>query len=115
MRDDNLTLVELMFHAEQFCARIESVIADCAPASVPEDDEELRLKIGACRNILALLQADLDEDELRIENVSVRINFRYLVICLLWVAFRARRVMNRQLFRRLVIIEAGFTNLLVNR
>ena len=111
--EDTLTLAELLFHAERFCLRIESAVADSAPA--PDDDEELRLKIAQCRGLIALLQRAFEEDELKIENASVRENFRCLVLMLMWVAFRARRALDRRIFRMLVLIESGFTSLLVTR
>ena len=111
--EDTLTLTELLFHAEQFCLRIETAVADSAPA--PDEDEELRLKIAQCRGLLALLQKAFEEDELRIENPSVRGNFRSLVLALMWVAFRARRALDHRLFRMLILIESGFTHLLITR
>jgi len=111
--ENTFTLAELMFCAERFCLKVESAIADCAPE--PEDDSELALKIGQCRNLLVRLQQAFEEDELRIENNSVRTDFRTLVLTLLWVAFRARRVIDYRLFRMVVLVEAGFTYLLVNQ
>jgi hypothetical protein len=111
--EEPLTLAELVFHAERFCLRIESAVADSAPA--PDNDEELRLKIAQCRGLLSLLQKAFEEDELKIENASVLENFRCLVLTLMWVAFRARRVLDHRIFRMLVLIESGFTYLLVTR
>ena len=111
--EETLTLAELLFHADRFCLRIEAAVADSAPA--PDDDEELRLKIAQCRGLLSLLQNAFEEDELKIENASVRGNFRCLVLMLMWVAFSARRVLDRRIFRMLVLIESGFTYLLITR
>ncbi len=111
--DESLTLAELMFHAEQFCLRVEAAVADCAPQ--PDDDEELRSKIGQCRTIIAHLQELYDQDKLTIKNPSIRADFRFLVISVLWVAFRARHAMDFRLFRRVVLIESGFTYLLAQR
>ena len=111
--EETLTLAELLFHAERFCLCIESAVADSAPA--PDDDEELRLKIAQCRGLISLLQKTYEEDELTIGNASVRGNFRSLVLALLWVAFRARRALDHKLFRMVVLIESGFTHLLVTR
>lgn len=96
--EDTIALDELLFHAERFCSCIESAVADSAPA--PAEDDELRLKIAQCRGLLSLLQKAFDEDELRIENVSVRGNLRAL---------------DYKLFRMLVLIESGFTYLLIAR
>ena len=111
--EETLTLAELLFHADRFCLRIEAAVADSAPA--PDDDEELRLKIAQCRNLISLLQKAFEEDELTIENASVRGNFRSLVLALMWVAFRARGALNHRVFRMLVLIESGFTYLLITR
>ena len=111
--EDTLTLAELMFHAEQFCVRVEAALADAPPAL--EDRDELRLKLGQCHNLLAELQTMFEKDELTIENAAVRGTFRYLVMALLWVAFRARHAMNFRLYRMVVMVESGFTHLLVSR
>jgi hypothetical protein len=111
--EETLTLAELFFHAERFCLRIESAVADSAPA--PDDDEELRLKIAQCRGLLSLLQKAFEEDELKIENASVLGNFWRLISTLMWVAFRARRALDHRIFRMLVLIESGFTQLLIAR
>lgn len=111
MSEDTATLAELMLHADQFCAGVESAVK-----AAPQDhlkDEELRLKIGQCRNILARLQGFFDLDELNINNASVRADFRYLVMTVLWVAFESRRAIDFKLFRMLVRIESGFTYLLI--
>ena len=111
--EETLTLAELLLHAEQFCLRVESRIADSAPA--PEEHAELRLKISQSRGLVALLQRAYEEDKLTLENASVRADFRLLVLTLLWVAFRARHTIDRRTFRMLVMIESGFTYLLVTR
>jgi len=56
---DTLTLAEVMFHAEQFCCRVEAAFARHSWLS-GEDAEELRLKLGQARNILAELQRSFD-------------------------------------------------------
>ena len=111
--EDTLTLAELLLHAERFCLRVEAAVADSAPA--PEEQTELRLKISQCRGLLARLQQAYDEDRLTIDDVSVRTDFRLLILALLWVAFRARHALDHRLFRMLVMIESGFTYLLVRR
>ena len=111
--EDTLTLAELLLHAEQFCLRVESAVADSAPAL--DDQTELRLKISQCRGALAVLQQAYVEDELTIENAAVRADFRTLLLALLWVTFRARHALDHRLFRMVVMIEAGFTHLLITR
>lgn len=111
MSEDTAILSELMLHADQFCGRVESVIKDAPPEA--QEEEELRLKVGQCRNLLARLQTAFDRDELNIGNVSVRGEFRQLVMAILWVSFRSRRTMDFKLFRMVVQIESGFTYLLI--
>lgn len=110
MNDAIALLSEMMLQAEVFC----SAVADRA-TDLPrnEEQDELRLKIGQCRGGIARLQALYDGDCLKIENAEVRAEFRQLILALLWVAFRARGVVDFKLFRKVVQIEAGFTYLLL--
>lgn len=112
MKEDTETLAELMLHADQFCYRVEEATKDVAPIA---EQSELRIKIGQIRNQLASLQEIFDDGKLNIENPTVRADFRQLVIALLWVAFYARSAIDYRTFRRLVLIEASFTYLLVTR
>ena len=112
MKEDTETLAELMFHADQFCSKVEDAIKDVAPT--PEE-KDLRLKIGQCRNQLAYLQELFNDGKLTIENPRVRAEFRQLIVALLWIAFYARSAIDFRIFRMLVMIESGFTYLLVSR
>jgi len=112
MNEDTETLAELMLHADQFCSKVEAATQDVAPN--PEE-KELRTKIGQCRNQLAYLQEVLNDGKLNIENPRVRDDFRQLVMALLWISFYARSAMDFRIFRILVMIESGFTYLLVSR
>jgi len=112
VNEDTKTLVELMLHAEQFCSKVEEATKDVAPIT---EGSELRIKIGQIRNQLASLQELFNEGKLNVENPRVRGDFRHLVIALLWVAFYARSAIDHRTFRRLVLIEASFTYLLVTR
>jgi hypothetical protein len=112
MNEDTETLAELMLHADQFCSKVEAATQDVAPN--PEE-KELRTKIGQCRNQLAYLQEVLSDGKLNIENPRVRADFRQLVMALLWISFYARSAMDFRIFRMLVMIESGFTYLLVSR
>jgi hypothetical protein len=112
VNEDTETLAELMLHAEQFCSKVEHAIEDVAPIA---ESSELRLKIGQIWNQLASLQELFDEGNLNVENPTVRADFRHLIIALLWVAFYARSAIDYSTFRRLVLIEASFTYLLVTR
>ena len=112
MSEDTKLLADLMLHAEQFCSKVEAAIKDVAPNP---DEEQLRLKIGQCRNQLAYLQEVHNDGKLNIENPAVRADFRQLVLALLWVAYYARGAIDFRIFRMLVMIESGFTYLLVSR
>ena len=112
MKEDTETLAELMLHADQFCSKIEAATKDVAPNA---EEEELRPKIGQCRNQLAYLQELHNDGKLNIENPRVRADFRQLVMALMWVAFYARGAIDFRIFRMLVMIESGFTYLLVSR
>jgi hypothetical protein len=112
MKEDTETLAELMLHADQFCSKIEEATKDVAPIA---EQQELRIKIGQCRNQIACLQEFFNDGTLNIENPRVRADFRQLVMALLWIAFYARSAINFKIFRMLVRIESGFTYLLVSR
>jgi hypothetical protein len=112
MKEDTETLAELMLHADRFCSKVEDAIKDVAP--IPEE-KDLRLKIGQCRNQLAYLQEVFNDGKLNIENARVRADFRQLILGLLWIAFYARSAIDFRIFRVLVMIESGFTYLLVSR
>jgi hypothetical protein len=110
--EDSETVAELMFHAEQFCSRVEEATKDVAPIA---EHAELRIKMGQIRNQLTELQEFFNDGKLSIENPRVRADFRQLVMALLWVAFYARTAIDFRIFRMLVRIESGFTYLLVTR
>lgn len=112
MKEDTETLAELMLHADQFCSKVEDTIKDVA--RIPEE-KELRTKIGQCRNQLAYLQEVFNDGKLTIENPRVRAEFRQLILALLWIAFYTRSVIDFRIFRMLVMIESGFSYLLVSR
>ena len=112
MEDDTDTLAEMMLHADQFCLKVEEAMKDAAPIA---EQGELRLKIGQIRNQLASLQELFNEGRLNLENPTVRADVRQMVIALLWVAFYARTAIDYRTFRRVVLIEASFTYLLVTR
>ena len=112
MKDDTDTLAEMMLHAEQFCSKVKEATEDVAPIA---ERSELRIKIGQIRNQLASLQELFNEGKLTVENPTVRADFRQVIIALLWVAFYARSAIDYRTFRRLVLIEASFTYLLMSR
>jgi hypothetical protein len=103
---------ELMLYATQFCQGVENIMDD-----LPRDanQDEARLKLAKCRQILILLQDAFDADELSIARPAVRAQFRVLIIHLLWITFRIRQVIDLKLYRIFVQLEAGFTHLLTLR
>jgi hypothetical protein len=112
MKEVTETLTEMMLHADQFCSKVEAAMQNGAPIA---EASELRLKIGQIRNQLASLQELFNEGKLNLEDQMVRADFRQMITALLWVAFYARSVIGCKTFRRLVLIEAAFTYLLVTR
>ncbi len=112
MDDESSLLAEMMLQAEVFCSRVETGAND-----LPEmpDRDELRLKLGQCRGFLAQLQERYDEDKLEMSNPLTAATFRQVVMSLMWVTFRAGRLVDYKLFRKLVQIESGFTYLLISR
>ncbi len=100
-----------MLQAEVFCACVESGEAD-----LPDTDgrKELRLKISECRGCLSQLQDLYDDDRLTLDEAMVAATFRYMVMCLTWVVFRAKHQIDFKLFRKFVEIESGFTYLLIS-
>ena len=112
MADDTSLLAEMMLQAELFCAQIETATKESARSS---EGDELLLKISQCRGALAQLQKHYEEESLTIENATACAVFRHLVMCLMWVGFRAGSSVDFKLFRKLIQIESGFTYLLINR
>ena len=112
MNEDTETLAELMLHADHFCSKVENALKDVAPIA---EEQDLRLKIGQCRNQLAYLQEVFNDGKLHMENPIVRADFRQLVMALLWISFYARSAIDFRMFRMLVLIESSFTYLLVSR
>jgi len=110
--EDAATLMDIALSAEQFCSRVEAAAQDMAPT---REYEELRLKIAQCQTLLRRVQDVSARQQLTIEDPSIRADFRYLIMTLLWVAFYARAIIDFRLFRKLVLIEASFTYLLVSR
>ena len=73
MTDDKELLSEPLLSADQFCSRVEGVMADYA-ANL--EKEELGLKVAQCRNFIDRLQEAFIEDKLDVENASIRADFR---------------------------------------
>lgn len=100
-----------MLCAEQLCGELE-----CLATPLEDDDRiELRLKLSQCRGFLGELQESFNSGTLSISSAVVRANFRQLIMALLWAVFRARHIIDRKMFLRLVSIESGFTCLLAMR
>jgi hypothetical protein len=110
MIEQLFTLPEMMLYADQFLNRAE--VASRDKPKGPEG-EELGLKVAQCRNLLALLQEAFNDGRLNITDDIVQEQFRSLILILHWVAFYARNVLDYRTYRRLVLVQAGFTRLLI--
>ena len=112
MIEQLFTLPEMILYADQFLSRAEIASKDQLKGL---ETEELRLKVTQCRNILALLQEAFNESRLNMAEDIVQEQFRSLILILHWVAFYARNVLDYKTYRRLVLVQAGFTRLLIIR
>lgn len=95
-----------MIQAERFCLNIHALLADRVSDS---DIDEARLKLSQSRAMLNDLQNFYNDGKLTLKEPAVRSEFRFLIINLMWVAFRARTVIDFKIFRMLVLIESAFT------
>jgi hypothetical protein len=112
MTEEIFTLPEMMLYADQFLCRVEAASKGKVTIS---DAAELQLKIGQCRNLLVPLQNALNEDRLSFSDEIVQEEFRTLVLILHWITFYARNVIDYRTFRKLVLVDAGLTRLLIRR
>src|SRR5437879_6525894 len=111
MRENTETLSEIILAADRFCSEVEARNKDVAPN--PEENE-LKAKLGLCRTQLAYLQNIFNENRLKLDDPLVCEGFRHLITALLWVAFYSRVVVNFRLFRKIVLMESIFSNLLIH-
>jgi hypothetical protein len=107
---DSLALSELMLRAAQFCSALDNLAPNLALNN--EEVTEFRLKMFQSKRTLEQLQNAFNDNELSLECRKVRAQFRQLVLSLLWLAFYARKEIDRKLFRLVVSIQADFTYLL---
>lgn len=112
MDDDTETLAAILIQADRFCMSVQALIEDSAPDC---ETEELRLKLNQSRTLLRNLQALYNDDRLSVAEPATRAGLRFLLTSLMWVAFRARRIINFKTFRMLVTVEAAFTAVLTDR
>jgi hypothetical protein len=112
MDDDTETLFELMLAADRLCIELQNA---ARAVTARPDRTELLLKIAQCRTMIRRAREYYDKDQLTIDAAAVRGTFRNLIMAALWMAFYARGVITRKMFRKLVVIESGFTYLLVQR
>lgn len=103
---------ELMLYADQFCSRMQF---GGKRVVLQADREELFLKIGQGRALISQLQAAFDQDNLGMESVLICEQFRCLVLTLHWVAFYGRTVIERSAFKKLILLEAGLSRLLIDQ
>jgi hypothetical protein len=104
-------LIEIINTAEEFCTGVESALQDSAPLSA-RDDQELRTKLGLCRNLIGYVRSLADPG---IDNPAARDSIRSLVTAMVWVAFYARAAIKYRLYRKLVIVEALFISILIEQ
>jgi hypothetical protein len=83
--------------------------------AIQADREELFLKIGQGRALVSELQAAFDQDRLSMENVLICEEFRCLILTLHWVAFYGRTVIERSAFKKMMLLEAGLSRLLIDQ
>lgn len=100
-----------MLAADRFCRHAK---ATTDKNSRETEWEELKLKISQCRGILMELQEAYNNEKLTVENTLVRMQFRNLITGLLWIGFHMRHVIDRKIFRRLIVMESAFTYVLSN-
>jgi len=110
MSEDTSILTKIMLQADVFCSLVEgSLTKNNSPRNT-----EARLKIAQCRAAISYLQGIYEDGQLTFDHQPVGETFRHLVMSLMWVSFYGRQV-DHELFRKLVLIESGFTFLLLNR
>ena len=112
MREDTETLSEIILAADQFCSAVEARNKDVAPNL---EEKELKAKLGLCRSQLAYLQNIFNEDRLKLDDPLVREGFRHLITAMLWIAFYCRTFIDFRLFRKVILIESIFANLLIHQ
>ncbi len=112
MQDETELLAELMLHATQFCNAVGSLEV---PFQTSSNEREFYLKLGQARNILERLQQSYNEGLLSLDDKVVAAEFRQLVIALLWIAFYRRHQLDFKTFRRVAMVEASFTYLLIGK
>jgi stress-induced morphogen len=110
--EEFLSESEILLYAEQFCLRME---ASASAIESKQDRHELLLKVNQSRGLLKLLQQAFDENELEILNGVTAQLFHTLLCTLHWCAFYSRRVIDRSTFRHLIMVQVGFTLLLVRQ
>jgi hypothetical protein len=111
LSEDDALLVEIMLQSELFCAQVEALGKKKLPLA---EMHTLSLKISQCRGILTHLQEKYDEDKLTTADSAICADVRNLIMCLMWVNFLGRALVDFKLCRKLVQIESGFTYLLIS-
>jgi len=112
VRNDHfLTPSELLFHAEQFCLRVHEWADDL---SDQQERQDILLKIGQSRSLLLQLERTFEEGKLQIGRPPAAQLLHCLIAHLQWCAFYCRKVIDRRTFRRLSMIQAGFSDLLIS-
>jgi len=112
MIEQTFTPSELLFYAEQFCSAMHFA---SAKVKVQTDREELLLRVGQSRGLIEQLQKAFNEDKLDMASITVREQFRLLVLTMHWAAYYGRAVIDRSAFKRLMLADALFTRLLIGQ
>ena len=108
--EEFLSESELLLFADQFCMAIEARSNDLRPGI---EREELLLKLNQARSLLSQIQEIFNERRLELRTRRTATLFHALLCNLHWCAFYSRSVIDRPTFRRLMIVQAGFSLLVM--
>jgi hypothetical protein len=101
-----IDVIEIIAMSDKFCAGIESALMDVGPL---KDDQDLRKKLGLCRNLIAYIRSMPDAG---IANPIARDSLSRLITAMTWLAFYARPVTSYKVHRELIKAQALFNHLL---
>ena len=112
MDNGPFSLTELLLYADQFSSTVHARVKAAVDSA---DRDESLLKISQFRSLLSDLQASFNDDALDIKDSVVCEKFRCLILLAHWIAFYGRGVIQRADFRKLMMLEAGFTRHLIDQ
>jgi len=99
-------VTEILAIADKFCAGVESALMDVGPL---KDDQDLRTKLGLCRNLIGYIRSLPDAG---VANPLLRDSVSKLITAMTWVAFYSREVISYKVHRELIKAQALFNYLL---